>query len=183
MNWFDILKEKFDYNKKNQFRVIQPKGHSKLDGSDISSVEANPNVEAEWEDAQTGEIVPENTKNTVNFMGWKSAQEAFSKWKAANSKDYYDDVSKILTEYSKTRTALPHRNYMEEAMTVYWTEHLNSLRKLYNTVDKVAQKVEGNNMEERSKAVEDKLIGESGYVLDMIKNIETEDNNALLGER
>ena len=112
------------------------------------------------------------------FTGYKAAMFDFSNFKSANSQDYYQDIAKILNKYSKTRSVLPHRNYMEEAMSVYWTEHLNSLKKLYNVLDTLAQKMD--DFPESEDYLEPGK--DSNYVLEQIKNVEAEDNKALLGK-
>ena len=183
MAWFDVIKEKRDYRKVNfdNYRIVQPEKYSNLDGSNLKDVEY---VEGDdkFVDAKTGELVAERfddlPKGSLLFTGYKSAMDNFSQYKAANSQDYYQDIAKILNKYSKTRNVLPHRNYMEEAMSVYWTEHLSSLQKLYNVLDTLAKKMddfpEADDYLTPSK--------DSNYVLEQINGMESQDNKALLGK-
>tara|TARA_R100000742_G_C4275464_1_gene95951 strand:+ start:379 stop:930 length:552 start_codon:yes stop_codon:yes gene_type:complete len=182
MSWFDVIKEKRDYRKDayNKYKIVHPKSYSNLDGSNVDDIEYRGDTE--YVDAQTGEVVADKfdnlPKGSLMFTGYKAAMSDFSNFKSANSKDYYEDIAKILTKYSKTRNVQPHRNYMEEAMSVYWTEHLNSLKKLYNVLDTLAKQMdtfpESEDYLQPSK--------DSNYVLEQIKNVEAEDNKALLGK-
>ncbi len=183
MGWFDVIKEKRDYRKDayNKYNIVQPQKYSNLDGSNVKDVEYVRGDE-KYVDTQTGEVVADRfddlPKGSLMFTGYKAAMFDFSNFKSANSQDYYQDIAKILNKYSKTRSVLPHRNYMEEAMSVYWTEHLNSLKKLYNVLDTLAQKMD--DFPESEDYLEPGK--DSNYVLEQIKNVEVEDNKALLGK-
>lgn len=186
MSWFNVIKEKRDYRKDayNQYKIVQPKKYSNLDGSNVDDVEYRG--DEEYIDTQTGEVIADKFDNLPTggkpkwqmFGGYKAAMFDFSNYKSANSQDYYQDIAKILTKYSKTRNVQPHRNYMETAMSVYWTEHLNALKKLYSVLDRLAQQMD--NFPESDDYLQPSK--DSNYVIEQINNMEAEDNKALLGK-